>query len=349
MTETPGSKQIAAVLLKWYDANKRTFAFRDIKDAYKTWVSEIMLQQTRTETAEGYFVRFTARFPDVKALAEAPEEDVLKMWEGLGYYTRARNLHKAAKVIREKHSGVFPCRYEEIRALPGVGDYTAAAISSITFDLPYPAMDGNLTRVFSRLYDRHEDMDKPAAKQLLAAIAQNEMPETRCGDFNQALMDIGATICLPGTPECDLCPLKGFCDGMKHGRAEELPVHAKAKPPKDVQMTVLLLRAGSRIAMTQRKQALLNGLWTFLLFEDMTEEQMLQSPLLKGKPIRNIREAGNARHVFTHLIWNMKLITAEMDEETTLNGVTWVEISEIDRLTLPGAMKKAKETAKRML
>ena len=187
----------SALLLSWYDAHKRTLPFRGTKDPYRIWVSEIMLQQTRTETVAGYYSRFLDRFPDVFALADAPEEDVLKCWEGLGYYSRARNLHKAAKAVVEQYGGVFPADLEKLRALPGVGDYTAAAVTSIAFDIPAPAMDGNLTRVLSRFHGIREDVDIPAVKRRLADLGREDMPDTRCGDFNQALMDLGATVCTP--------------------------------------------------------------------------------------------------------------------------------------------------------
>ena len=192
---------LSTLLLAWYDAHGRVLPFRGTKDPYRIWLSEIMLQQTRTETVGAYYTRFLARFPDVFALADAPEQDVLKCWEGLGYYSRARNLHKAAKQVAQQYHGSFPADLDALRALPGVGDYTAAAVASIAFDLPAPAMDGNLTRVLSRFHGVREDVGMPSVKRRLLDLAQGDMPPVRCGDFNQALMDLGATVCIPGTPD----------------------------------------------------------------------------------------------------------------------------------------------------
>ncbi|MBQ7455109.1 MAG: A/G-specific adenine glycosylase, partial [Clostridia bacterium] len=225
-------------LLPWYEANKRVLPFRGTRDPYAIWVSEIMLQQTRTETVAGYYARFLARFPDVVSLAKAPEQEVLKLWEGLGYYSRARNLHRAAKIVAGEYGGVFPSTYEAIRALPGVGDYTAAAIGSIAFGLPCPAVDGNLSRVLSRVHGVREDIDIPSVRRRIHALAQENIDPAAPGDWNQALMDIGATICLPGTPDCARCPLQPLCDAYKEGDADLLPVRAAAKPPVPVSVGV---------------------------------------------------------------------------------------------------------------
>lgn len=334
---------LSELLLNWYDKYKRKFVFRGPTDPYLVWVSEIMLQQTRTETVEDYYIRFVNRFPTVRALADADEEDVLKAWEGLGYYSRARNMHKCAKVISDKYGGVFPDEYAAVRALPGIGPYTAASVLSIAFDKPYPAMDGNLTRVLSRVYGVRECVDLPPVAEKLRNIGEREMPPRRCGDFNQALMDIGATICLPGTPDCEACPLRGVCDACEKGDAHALPVKKAAKPPVPVNVSVLIVKRGERVLMRQREQTLLKGLWTYLLFENRNEQQV-QSDLKKaGLDCRYVRPMGEAVHVFTHLVWNMTVYEYEMSEDAPLPvGVRAVTKNEMEKLPMPVAMKKAR-------
>ena len=211
------------LLLDWYDANRRVLPFRGTRDPYAVWISEIMLQQTRTDTVSGYYTRFLNRFPNIAALAQADEQEVLKYWEGLGYYSRARNLHKAAQIMQREYGGRFPAAYEGIRALPGVGDYTAAAVASIAYRLPYPAIDGNLTRVLARVHGVREDVGRPSVKRLIHELGEREIDRERPGDWNQALMDLGATICVPGTPDCARCPLQAQCDAYAQGDADQLP------------------------------------------------------------------------------------------------------------------------------
>ena len=211
------------LLLDWYDANRRVLPFRGTRDPYAVWISEIMLQQTRTDTVSGYYTRFLNRFPNIAALAQADEQKVLKYWEGLGYYSRARNLHKAAQIMQREYGGRFPAAYEGIRALPGVGDYTAAAVASIAYRLPYPAIDGNLTRVLARVHGVREDVGRPSVKRLIHELGEREIDRERPGDWNQALMDLGATICVPGTPDCARCPLQAQCDAYAQGDADQLP------------------------------------------------------------------------------------------------------------------------------
>ncbi len=340
---------LSTLLLAWYDVHGRVLPFRGTKDPYRIWLSEIMLQQTRTETVGAYYTRFLSRFPDVFSLAEAPEQDVLKCWEGLGYYSRARNLHRAAKQIVEQYSGSFPADLEALRALPGVGDYTAAAVASIAFDLPAPAMDGNLTRVLSRFHGVREDVGIPSVKRRLLELGQEDMPQTRCGDFNQALMDLGATVCIPGTPDCDACPLRPLCNAYQTGDAELLPVKAAAKPPKEIPMAVVLITCGNKIWMTQRKEALLKNLWVYLLMENAQIPADVEK-VLKGLSVRAAFQGtlGNARHVFTHRVWNMTLCHYAAENTDCREG-RFVTLSEMRALPLPTAMRAAKEQAEKLL
>ena len=339
----------SSLLLAWYDAHGRVLPFRGTKDPYRIWVSEIMLQQTRTETVGAYYARFLERFPDVFSLAEAPEQDVLKCWEGLGYYSRARNLHQAAKQIAGEYGGRFPAELEALRALPGVGDYTAAAVVSIAFDLPSPAMDGNLTRVLSRFHGVREDVGIPTVKRRLLELAQGDMPKTRCGDFNQALMDLGAMVCVPGTPDCEACPLRTLCDAYKAGDADSLPVKAAARPPREISMAVAIITCQGKVWMTQRKETLLKNLWVYLLAENAESPADVEKAL-KSAGIRAAFQGplGTARHVFTHRVWNMTLYHWLAENDGCREG-KFFTLDEMRALPLPTAMRAAKEQAEKLL
>ena len=324
--------------------------FRGTHDPYAVWVSEIMLQQTRTETVAGYYTRFLRRFPDIAALAAAEEQEVLKYWEGLGYYSRARNLHRAAQIMASQYDGQFPHDHEAVRALPGIGDYTAAAICSIAFRQPYPAIDGNLTRVISRLHGVREDVDIPSVKREIAHLAEENIDRQNPGDWNQALMDIGATICTPGTPDCGRCPLRELCDACEAGDADLLPVRAAAKPPLPVAVGVGLVVSEGHILVLQRDAALLRGLWVFILNEgDGTRTGMDKRLRALGLDAAFRGELGEARHVFTHRIWNMTLYHYEAPGLPPVRGCQWVDAAGLAALPLPTAMKKAREAGERLL
>ena len=265
---------ISAALLAWYDRNARVLPWRGIRDPYRTWVSEAMLQQTRVETVLSYYDRFLARFPDLPSLAAAEEADVLKMWEGLGYYSRARNLLNGARQVMRDFGGSLPPDPDRLRAVSGIGPYMAGAIASIAFGVPVPAVDGNVIRVISRLCGVRENVGVPAVRKRVEALAAGLVPAERPGDHNQAMMDLGAGVCVPGTPNCAACPLSGFCDAFRAGDAASLPVLPKARPPKEVPWTVLILRSGNRVLLRQRTESLLRGLWCFPMLEGvLTEEE----------------------------------------------------------------------------
>lgn len=340
---------ITTDLLRWYDQHKRTFAFRGTRDPYRIWVSEIMLQQTRTETAEGYYIRFMDLFPDVFALARAQEQQVLKAWEGLGYYSRARNLHKTARMVAER-GGRFPGTAAELEALPGIGPYTAAAIASIAYDEPVPAMDGNLNRVLSRLFLIEEDIGIPSVRRRLYELGRGLMPVPRAGDMNQALMDLGAGICLPGTPDCAACPLTQHCLAYREGEPEVLPILPQKKPPKDIPMAVVLLRHQDKIFVTRRSEALLNGLYVFYLLEHHDKPADIPKNL-KAHGIRpdSLTEVGRARHIFTHRVWYMTIYLADVPGDKMPCEGLWVGKDKMDALPFPTAMRTAKGMAKQFL
>ena len=336
--------RIAPLLLAWYDRHARTLPWRGIHDPYRTWVSETMLQQTRVETVIGYYARFLQRFPTVAELAAAPEDDVLKMWEGLGYYSRARNLHKGAKQVVTEYGGVIPSSVEELRKISGIGPYTAGAIASIAFDQPVPAVDGNVIRVVSRLRGIRENVGVPSVRRALEGEASALVPADRPGDFNQAVMDLGATICTPGTPSCEKCPLQAECDAYAAGDAEDLPVLPRKNPPKVLDYTICLIFSGDRVLMRQRTEAMLRGLWVFPMIEGKTTLRQLPSAVRKltKLAVSGVVSAGEAKHVFTHQVWQMQLYTMSVPEDAQAPaGYRFVPVEEMGDLAIPTAVKAA--------
>ncbi len=282
---------LAAVppLLAWYRVCKRELPWRGETDFYRILVSEIMLQQTRVEAVKGYYTRFLEKFPTASTLAAASEEETLKAWEGLGYYSRARNLRRAAQVIAER--GV-PASYEEVRALPGVGDYTAGSLSSIALGLPCPAVDGNVLRVLSRLLADPDNTDDSATKKKFAAMLKRAYPP-ETADFCQALMELGALVCVPGgAPLCGGCPWETLCLAHLEGREENFPVRSEKRARKIVSLHVYVLRCGGKYALRRRGEGLLAGMWEF---PNSEREQSFGQEA----------EQKRATHVFTHVEWRM--------------------------------------------
>ncbi len=304
-------------LLVWYEKNKRDLPWRHTKSPYRIWVSEIMLQQTRVEAVLPYYRRFLDTLPTTEALAEAPAELLLKLWEGLGYYSRVRNMQKAAKSIVASHGGKFPDTYEDIRALCGIGDYTAGAIASFAFGLPYPAVDGNVLRATARLLAFEENILAPASKKALTAAVAEELTHHAPDIFNQALMELGATVCLPnGAPKCDACPLADRCRAHLEGKTDTLPVRAKPAPRKQEYRTVLILRIGDTVALRKRPETgLLSGLFEpFCLPEKLTADKVAAALAARGLSPLRIAPLGDAKHVFTHLEWHMTGYEILLDE-----------------------------------
>ena len=337
-------EQITASLLSWYDRCARILPWRGFHDAYRTWVSEAMLQQTRVETVLSYYPRFLERFPTLSSLAEADEADVLKAWEGLGYYSRARNLWKGAKQVMAEYGGLLPREPEKLRQICGIGPYSAGAIASIAYDIPVPAVDGNVIRVISRLYGIRTDALENETRRRIESIAASLVPAERPGDHNQAVMDLGATVCIPGTPDCSRCPLSAFCDAFHAGDAAELPVLPKSKPQKSIPYAVLLIRSSGRILMRMRTERLLQGLWCFPMIEgDFSPDELtLQIRKRFRLSVSNPVDAGCARHVFTHQIWQMHIY--ETDAEASASapaGYEFVPLEQLDHLPLPVAMSAA--------
>lgn len=314
-------------LLIWYDRSKRDLPWRRHRDPYFIWVSEIMLQQTRVDTVIPYFNRFIERFPTIRDLAEAPQEDVVKMWEGLGYYSRARNLQTAAQQIVEHHGGQMPSEREHVFALKGVGPYTAGAILSIAFNQPEPAVDGNVMRVFSRYFLIEDDIAKPKTRIAMEEVIPALIPEGRASDFNQALMELGALICTPKSPHCLICPVMEHCRGRIEGMERELPVKTKAKKPRPEQrLAVLLEGAGERegrvLVRRRPKTGLLAGMWELphiavggedLGLEVSQLEELLEDRGLTWSPMSPYM---TAEHTFSHIHWTMRVLIAHEEPET---------------------------------
>ncbi len=308
---------LAAPLLKYYDANRRILPWREESTAYRVWVSEIMLQQTRVEAVKPYFARFMEALPDVRSLAEAEEEQLLKLWEGLGYYSRVRNLGIAAKQIMEQYGGVMPAEPSELLKLKGIGSYTAGAIASIAYGVPVPAVDGNVLRVMSRIFQDDRDILSASVKKDWEDLLSHTMPRDRAGDFNQALMEIGAMVCVPnGAPKCEICPFGNVC--RAHLCCEELsyPYKAPKKERTVEERTVLILRDENKTVLVKRPaKGLLAGMYEFPIMEGYVAEEAVIAYLKEqGLDTVWISPLEDAKHIFTHKEWHMKGYMIRVDE-----------------------------------
>lgn len=323
-------KKLPLPLLLWFRENARTLPWRSDPTPYHVWVSEIMLQQTRVAAVLDYYRRFMEALPTVEALAECDEDRLMKLWQGLGYYSRARNLQKAARQVMEDFGGEFPSRYEDIRSLTGVGDYTAGAIASIAFGQSVPAVDGNVLRVVSRLTDDHRPVTDPGVKGEIRSALEKIMPRNLPGDFNQALMELGATVCLPnGAPLCEKCPAGAFCLGRLRGAERELPVKAPKKERKIEERIVYIILKEGRVALRRRPaRGLLAGLWEY-------PNELTPYPC----PVPGKTEfAAAGKHIFTHKEWHMTAYTVEAETDALPDGWVWAGREEWEKTyALPSA------------
>lgn len=334
--------RLPKVLLPWYETSARPLPWRETKDPYRVWLSEIMLQQTRVEAVKQYYTRFLEALPTIEALAAAEESLLLKLWEGLGYYSRARNLQKAAQRIMNEHGGVFPTQYKDILALPGIGAYTAGAVSSICFDRPTPAVDGNVLRVVSRITELFEPVSTPAVKKDITESLAEIYPKTRCGDFTQSLMELGATVCVPnGAPACGICPAARFCLAHKNNTESRLPLRPEKKARKCENRTVFLLLCGEHIAILKRPETgLLAGLWEFPNVLGALSKEKAVTALKQWDIVPSgILQSVSRKHIFTHVEWNMTgyYFTCDRMPDT----LTWVTLRELEtEIALPTAFKQ---------
>ena len=332
-------KQLPGVLLPWYDAHRRSLPWRDQVSPYRTWVSEIMLQQTRVAAVIPYFQRFMAAFPTVEALAGADTEQLMKLWEGLGYYSRARNLQKAAQVVAQR--GSFPATYDEVMALPGIGDYTAGAILSIAFGQPVPAVDGNVLRVASRITGSEDNILDAKTRSRFRGLMDAVMPADRPGAFNQALMDLGATVCLPnGEPLCDVCPAREFCTAYAQNRQKELPVRISKTKRRTEEKTVFLLLQDGSAALRQRPDTgLLAGLWEDPHVNGSLEEADAAAQLSAWgvTPHRGVKRL-QFHHIFTHIRWEMTGYVVQV-QGTGCADWLWCSEEERSQRAVPSAFE----------
>lgn len=333
--------RLPAVLLPWYDENRRVLPWREEVTPYRTWVSEVMLQQTRVQAALPYFLRFMEAAPDIPALAALPEEQLMRLWQGLGYYSRARSLQKAARQVVEQYGGCLPQTYSELTALPGIGDYTAGAILSIAFGQPVPAVDGNVLRIAARLTACHDNVLDTRTRTAFRDALAEVMPAARPGDLNQALMDLGAEICLPKNPDCGRCPAAGFCAARAAGIQNQLPVREKnTARPTDIMSVFVITRSDGRTALRRRpEKGLLAGLWEFPHVPgELTESLVAQQLADWGLRVVDWRRTVSATHLFTHRRWEMTgwLLTAEGDG---CADWLWADGQTMEGKAIPSAFK----------
>lgn len=348
MWEPQKIKDFRRDLLAWYDENKRDLPWRQNQDAYRVWISEIMLQQTRVDTVIPYYERFLNWFPTIKNLANAPEEKLLKAWEGLGYYSRVRNMQTAAQQIMEKHEGVFPSSYEEISKLKGIGPYTAGAIASIAFGLAEPAVDGNVMRVLARLFEVDYDIGIPSNRKIFQAMMEILIDPDRPGDFNQALMDLGSDIESPVNPRPEESPVKAYSAAYLHGTMDRYPIKAPKKKPVPVYLTAFIIKdhQGRYLLEKNEREGLLSGFWHFPLIEvDSLSENLGQLSLLDGKKeaednpeILSFEQDYDlvidwhdvsysiVQHVFSHRKWQVQLRygLVKEGEQPTSESTVWL-------------------------
>ena len=334
------SPQLPQWLLPWYEQNKRDLPWRQDRNPYHIWVSEIMLQQTRVEAVKGYYTRFLAALPDIPALAACDDDALHKLWEGLGYYSRVRNMKKCAQAVCGTYGGRFPPDPKAMLALPGIGPYTAGAVCSIAFDLPTPAVDGNVLRLISRLRDDDRPIDDPKVKQEVTQALAEVYPR-EAGAFTQALMELGATLCGPNRePQCEMCPCQDFCLGYLRGTAKALPVKAPKRAKRVEEKTVYILRCGDRYALRKREnKGLLAGLWEFPNIPGrFSPEEALKELEALGIQPKQLEKAVSRKHIFTHIIWDMTGIYAEAESEAP--GFTWLTAPELEAsAALPTAFR----------
>lgn len=309
--------QMAVPLVNWYRKNKRELPWRDIQDPYRIWISEIMLQQTRVEAVKPFYARFLKELPTISDLASAEEDKLLKLWEGLGYYNRVRNMQKAAQQIVVEFGGKFPRDYEAIRRLTGIGNYTAGAISSFAFGIPKPAVDGNVLRVISRVTGSYDDIMKASTKTKVEEQLEAVIPKDEACDFNQGLIELGALVCVPnGAPKCGECPLPHLCEACLRGIQDELPVKKKAKERRIEKRTVLVIQDGDSLAIQKRPtKGLLAGLYEFPNLEGhLTEEEVVTYCKKIGLAPLRIQKLEAGKHIFSHVEWHMIGYRIRVDE-----------------------------------
>lgn len=332
----PRLMEVRDAVVEWYRTNKRQLPWRENVNAYRVWVSEIMLQQTRVEAVKPYYERFLNEFPTVQELAAADEDKLLKLWEGLGYYNRVKNMQKAAKQVMVDYHGEFPDTYEEIRSLTGIGNYTAGAISAFAYGIPEPAVDGNVLRVISRILSNDEDIMKASVRTKVEDSIREVIPAGAAGDFNQGLIELGALICVPnGMPKCEECPVKEWCLAREENRVMKLPVKTKAKARKIEKRTVFIVKDGEKVLIRKRpSKGLLSGLYELPNELGHLEEEEVIAYCKKNNlsPLR-LKKLGSGKHIFSHVEWHMEGYAIQLDEleENRTEEMLFAEPKEIEK------------------
>ena len=329
-------------ILFWFDTNKRILPWRDNPSPYRVWISEIMLQQTKVSTVVPYFDRFISTLPSLESLANVEEDTLLKLWEGLGYYNRARNLQLAAKKIIDNYNGLLPSHKEELESLPGIGPYTSGAILSIAFNKKYSAVDGNVLRVFSRILEIKEDIKNPKIKRRIKDFVEETLPLKNIGNYNQALMEIGALICLPkGEPKCSICPVNSYCNAYKHNTHMRIPVLPKKKAIPKEQVTITIIRSDGKYLIEKRpNKGLLASMYQFPMMEKHLSLVEVSSMYEEAK----IHQLPNYIHKFTHKHWHIKAYLIDIDNAS---NEYYVSMEELDKeYSLPKAFNYYKNLIK---
>lgn len=352
--KTEDINKLQHALINWFEKNHRQMPWRETVNPYYTWISEVMLQQTRVDTVIPYFLRFMDKFPTVKQLAKADEEEVLRLWAGLGYYSRAKNIHRGAKLICEVYDGKIPQNQKELLKIPGIGSYTAGAILSIAYKKPAAAVDGNVMRVFSRLFLVYNDISKGSTKKEMEKLGEAVVSINNPSAFNQGLMELGALICTPNSPKCSSCPLSFICQARRAGVEESLPVKKKKEAAKSINMELALLQKEDKILLTKRpSEGLLANLWALPAAEGTAEDNAGMSIVMELQESYGIKTSDpelviEKSHIFTHMKWNMQLFRLKLLSMSDIDypEIQWVSLKEINQYAIPTAFLKVIEEIK---
>ena len=326
--------RFASKLLAWYRDNKRVLPWRGHPDPYAVWVSEIMLQQTRVEAVIPYFERWMNRFPTINALAQASEQDILNLWEGLGYYSRARNLHKAAKIVLEQHHGELPRDLDALRGLPGIGRYTVGAIASMAFGMDEPTLDGNIRRVLARVFDVNQPADSPTGEKILWELAAKHLSKGEAGDYNQALMDLGATICLPKNPRCLICPVMKLCKARELGIQEERPVtKPKKKIPHYVHVVAVIEKNGRVLLAKRPSKGSLGGMWEFPNARVNGDPAKALTKTIQTATRLKVRRKDALKlveHAYSHFSVTVHPFRCDLISKSENKNLKWIRVGELE-------------------